>query len=262
MNAKRLCLVVAVAFAFATAVSAAPKKLVLLGQGPDGHKPGTHEYLPGLQILKRLLDRVPDLEVSIVDAKGAWSEGPKVVGKADGVVLFLAEGAKWMQASPRRHAAFVKFASRKGALAGLHWAIGTRPAKNIDGFVRLLGACHGGPDRKYKVVTAKVEVQKHPITSGIRDFKIREEFYYNLKRAKPEVITPLLKVKIGGKLETVCWAWKRPDGGRSFGFSGLHFHDNWQRPEYRRLIVQGVLWTLKLPIPEKGVDVRLESKTD
>ena len=36
---------------------------------------------------------------------------------------------------------------------------------------------------------------------------------------------------------------------RSFGFSGLHFHDNWRLPEYRRLVAQGVLWSLKLPIP-------------
>ena len=50
---------------------------------------------------------------------------------------------------------------------------------------------------------------------------------------------------------------ERSDGGRSFGFSGLHFHENWQLPEYRRLVTQGVLWTLDLPIPIGGVDVNL-----
>jgi hypothetical protein len=58
----------------------------------------------------------------------------------------------------------------------------------------------------------------------------------------------------------VAWAWQRPDGGRSFGFTGLHFHDNWQLSEYRRLVVQGVLWSLKLPIPSSGVDVAIESR--
>jgi hypothetical protein len=71
-------------------------------------------------------------------------------------------------------------------------------------------------------------------------------------------VKPLLRVPIDGKDQTVAWAWERPDGGRSFGFSGLHFHDNWKLPEYRRLVAQGVLWTLKLPVPKDGlaVDVR------
>jgi hypothetical protein len=53
----------------------------------------------------------------------------------------------------------------------------------------------------------------------------------------------------------VAWCWERPDRGRSFGFSGLHFHDNWRLTEYRRLVAQGVLWTLKKPIPKEGLPV-------
>src|SRR5437764_1062788 len=56
------------------------------------------------------------------------------------------------------------------------------------------------------------------------------------------------------------WTWERPDGGRSFGFSGMHYHDNWRLIEYRRLIAQSVLWTLKLPIPKEGLPVRVEDK--
>lgn len=36
-----------------------------------------------------------------------------------------------------------------------------------------------------------------------------------------------------------------------------HFHDNWKRDEYRRLVAQGVLWVTKQPIPEKGLPVEL-----
>ena len=71
----------------------------------------------------------------------------------------------------------------------------------------------------------------------MKDFRIREEFYYKLKFINAQkTIKPILKTKIDGQLETVSWAWQRPDGGRSFGFSGGHFHDNWSRVEYRRLI--------------------------
>jgi hypothetical protein len=70
----------------------------------------------------------------------------------------------------------------------------------------------------------------------------------------------LLTVPIDGRREMVCWAWQRPDGGRSFGFSGLHFHENWARIEYRRLVVQGVLWTLQMPIPANGLAVEITAE--
>ena len=69
----------------------------------------------------------------------------------------------------------------------------------------------------------------------------------------------MLRAKIDGTDEIVSCAWERPDGGRSFGFTGLHFHENWRRVAYRRLVAQGVLWTLKLPVPNAGLPVRLSA---
>src|SRR5262249_9777239 len=152
--------------------------------------------------------------------------------------------------------ALEKLAARKGALVGLHWAIGTREAKHIEGCVRLLGGCHGGPTRKYQVLTAEAKVAdpKHPVAAGLQAFRVRDEIYYRLHFAQPEgSIKPVLRVPVDGQDETVAWTWERPDGGRSFGFSGLHFHDNWDLPEYRRLVAQGVLWSLRLPVPAGGL---------
>jgi type 1 glutamine amidotransferase len=129
--------------------------------------------------------------------------------------------------------------------------------------VNLVGGCHGGPDRKYKILQADVTVAdaKHPIANGIKGFGVRDEFYYQLKFVKPEgTVKPVLQVAIDGKNETVAWSWERPDGGRSFGFSGLHYHDNWRLTEYRRLVAQAVLWTLQLPIPENGLPVAVTDK--
>ena len=55
----------------------------------------------------------------------------------------------------------------------------------------------------------------------------------------------------------MAWAWERPDGGRSFGFSGLHFHEHWKRVEYRRIAAQGTLWAAKVPVPAEGLRVEL-----
>ena len=261
MHCWRVLVLLVVALLGSSSPADAPKKkLLLLGQGPDGHPPETHEYLAGMRVLTKCLAAVPGLEVTTVRADGKWPEGPELLERADGVVLFLAEGAKWVAADPKRQAAFEKLAKRGGGLAALHWAIGTREAGPIDGFLKLLGGCHGGPDRKYKVVEEEAVVAdpKHPITAGVGNFRVKDEFYYRLKFVQPSgSVRPVLRVKLDGQPETVAWSWERPDGGRSFGFSGLHFHHNWRLAEYRRLAAQGVLWTLKLPVPEKGLAVEV-----
>jgi type 1 glutamine amidotransferase len=238
----------------------AKKKVLLVGQGPDGHPATTHEYMAGLHILAKCLARVPELEVTIVKADAPWKEGPELIERSDGVVLFLAEGAKWVQADPQRYKALQKVARQGGGIVGLHWAIGTRDAQPIDDFLQLLGGCHGGPDRKYLVLATEVHVAdpRHPIATGIDHFRVKDEFYYKLKFVKsPSPVQPVLQATIEGNRETVAWAWERPDGGRTFGFSGLHFHENWRLPEYRRLTAQAVLWTLQLPIPKAGLPVEV-----
>ena len=87
---------------------------------------------------------------------------------------------------------------------------------------------------------------KHPITTGINDFTVKEEFYYKLKLPKGDhAVKPVLLAEIDGGKEMVAWSWERPDGGRSFGFTGLHFHENWKNENYQKLVVQGVLWSVK-----------------
>jgi hypothetical protein len=243
--------------------SARPPRVLLLGQSPDRHPWSTHEYADGLRILQSCLQRVDRVQVITSVADPPWAEGPDLIDGADGIVIFLAEGAKWLGEDRARAAAFERFAARGGALVCLHWAMGCREAQPIDRFVKLFGGCHGGPERKYRVakVRATPSAPDHPVCRGIAAFDVDDEFYYRLKFAKPtgtaHAVVPLLTVSIDQKPETVAWAWERADGGRSFGFSGLHFHRNWELPEYRRLVVQGVLWTLKRPLPPAGIDVRI-----
>lgn len=234
------------------------RRLLLLAQGPDGHPATTHEYAAGLRVVQKCLGRIDGIDALLVRADEPWKEGAEAIDKADGVVLFLSEGAKWIHNDEARLAALQRLAKRGGGLSTLHWGMGTREAQNIENFVQLFGGCHGGPDRKYKVVTAQTEIAdpKHPIMTAVASVKLEEEYYYRLKFAQPEgTITPLLRVPIDGESHTVAWAWERTDKGRSFGFSGLHFHRNWQETAYRRMVTQGILWTLKLPIPEAGVNV-------
>lgn len=235
-----------------------PKKLLLLGQGPDGHPPATHEYLAGLKVLQACLDRTPEIEATLERADEPWEAGPAKLAEADGAVIFLSEGAKWAQADPRRLDALARLAAKGGGFVALHWGMGTKDAGPIESYLKLLGGCHGGPDRRYAIVeeTLRPAEPRHPIATALEPLQVRDEFYYRLKFAPaPAVVEPVMTVPIEGRDETVAWAWQRADGGRSAGFSGLHFHENWRQPTYRRLVVQSVLWSLKLPIPLTGANV-------
>jgi hypothetical protein len=237
-----------------TPTQSAEKTLLLIGQKPDGHPAGTHEYLAAQRIVAQLLKDVPGLKTEIVEANEPWSEGPERLANVDGAFLFVSEGAKWLSADPRRYEAFTQLAQRKGGLTAIHWGIGTKDAKNIEPYTRLLGASHGGPDRKYTFFeTIDVSfANDHPVTSGLAPLTVGEEFYYQLKTADAAAgrITPLVTIATADGRQTVGWAFDRTDGGRSFGFTGLHFHKNWQRPEYRRLIAQGILWTMNIAPPK------------
>jgi hypothetical protein len=247
--------------AAAVAEDAKPKRLLLLAQRPDGHPKGTHEYVAGQTILDQCLSSVPNLDRSVVRCDGDWPDGPEVLAQADGVVLFVSEGARWVSSNPARRAAFAELAKRGGALSVLHWGMGTKPAEHIEPFVGLFGACHGGPDRKYKFLETGVQIATpdHPTVKGLADFRIEEEFYYQLKTEPEAKLVSLLTAEIDGERPMVSWAWERPDGGRSFGFSGCHYHKNWERPEYRRFIAQAVLWTLKIDPPAEGFPAEVKA---
>lgn len=263
----RICLACLVLTALSPALAAdppaRPQRVLLCSQQPDGHPKTTHEYAAGLRILKHLLDRQPGLEVRIAQADSPWADGPLLLESADAAVLFLSEGARWVSEDPARLAAFQELARRKGGLVCIHWAMGTRTAEPIPAFVSLFGGCHGGPDRKYKFLQTDLRpaAKPHPITAGVPPIHVDDEFYYRLKfPADRTGWSSVLEAEIEGSWETVGWAWQRPDGGRSLGFSGLHRHANWSETAYRRSIVQGVLWSLGRDIPPAGVEVPLESE--
>ncbi|MGC1276085.1 MAG: ThuA domain-containing protein [Planctomycetaceae bacterium] len=238
-----------------------PVRLLLISQGPDGHPWNTHEFRAGVRILSRMLADAPNLNVTTIDAGERPQDIPAQVDASDGVVLFVSEGAKWVGSDPQRLAAFRRLVDRQGGVTALHWAVGAKDAKFIETGRSLWGGVHGGPDRKYvvdrKTITPNAE---HPITAGLEPLTIRDEWYYWLKFASEGTITPLWTTTIDEEPQTVSWAWERPDRGRSFGFVGLHFHENWGEEAYRRFITRGVLWTVGLEEPKAGLPLEFERK--
>ena len=243
-------------FGGASAASDGPKRVLLLSQKRD-HPPQTHEYHSGVHVLRKCLESTPGLELTTHCADEPWPEGPDLIRQCDAIVLYLGEGGKWAQTDKKRWAAIQALAARGGGIVALHWAIGAKDDKYVPQYVNLLGGMHGGADRKYAFVETDVNViaPQHPLMAGVELTRLKDEFYYRLKFAKQGTVTPLLSAMLDGQAETVAWAYERPDGGRSFGFSGMHYHDNWRLTACRRMAAQGVLWTLRLPVPERGLAV-------
>ena len=50
---------------------------------------------------------------------------------------------------------------------------------------------------------------------------------------------------------------ERPDGGRGFGFTGGHFHVNWGNDDFRKTILNTLVWVSKAEIPESGVSSKV-----
>lgn len=248
--------------ALSVAQAEPPRQVLLLGVKRD-HPKGRHHYHAGLRVLAKCLESVPGLKTELVAADEPWPQGPELLQKADGVVLYLGEGAKWLRATPERTAAMQELARRGGGIVALHAGIMTKDAQYIEPFRTLVGACHGGPDRRYVFLDQadlRVADHGHPICEGLSDLRIQDEFYFRLKFASQGTLRPILQVPIEDQLETVAWAYDRPDGGRSFGFSGADPHANWQQVGYRRLVAQAVLWTMKLPVPKGGMPVEVTAE--
>ena len=60
-------------------------------------------------------------------------------------------------------------------------------------------------------------------------------------------------VDAAGRDETMMWVFERPDGGRGFGFTGGHRHVNWGNENFRKVVLNALLWLAKADVPKDGV---------
>jgi hypothetical protein len=57
-----------------------------------------------------------------------------------------------------------------------------------------------------------------------------------------------------GRDETMMWVIERKDGGRGCGFTGGHTHRNWLEPNFRKVVLNALVWLCKLEVPKDGVN--------
>lgn len=242
----------------------AATKIVLLAGAPS-NRPGQHEYFAGCALLMNWLKSVPGVAPVMV-AEG-WPKDESILDDARAVLLFMDGGAKLPFLEPARLARLRALADAGTGLAVLHQAVDCPPELAGD-FKNWFGAvfqsdigCRGHWDVRFEAIP------NHDITRGLVPFELpKDGWLYNLHFANSGV-TPLLTCQMpdssrktadakahSGREEVVAWAYERPNGGRSFGFTGCDLHANWAEANQRRLLLNALLWTARLPVPAHGID--------
>jgi type 1 glutamine amidotransferase len=243
-------------------------KIVLVAGRPS-HGPGEHEFFAGCAVLMKLLKQTPG--VFPVMAKDGWPKNPKTFEGARAVVFFMDGGGGHPIIQKDHREVVQKLIDQGVGFVNLHYAV-EYPKAQSEHILNWLGGYYetGFSTNPHWKAEFKA-LPEHPITRGVHPFSIQDEWYFNI-RFSPALqgVTPILKAippdekrntpaarEHPGREEIVAWAFERKDG-RSFGFTGGHFHRNWGDENFRRLVVNAILWSAKVEVPKDGAKVEID----
>lgn len=238
---------------FAIAEDAATK-ILLCYTKPD-HPYASHMYEFECRLLAKCLKQTEGVETVIVQ------DWPEDEATFDGVktIVYYSRPAGDIVLHPQHRDKFKQLMKDGVGLVCIHWATGSNDA-NAPDWTAALGGWFNRPPCGLKTTTSKLTQAnaEHPVCRGWKDYDLRDEFYLDLRFH--EDTQPLMTVEVNDKQQVVGWAIERKDegGGRSFGTTLGHFHENFAIESFRRAIVNGILWTAHVEVPESGAPVALE----
>lgn len=265
-------------------VIADPKAVkVVLIAGRKSHGQGEHEHFAGTWLLQQALMQNG---INAVMARDGWPKDEKIFEGTKAIMFYCDGGAGHPLIAKdggeqKRLALVQKYLKQGAGFACYHYGV-EFPKNDGPSVLPMLG----GYFEPYWSVNPHwlagfKELPKHPITNGVKPFTIQDEWYYHM-RFQPDMkgVTPILTAvppdgtrgKEGpdqphggnqyvrarkGQPEHMAWAYEREDGGRAFGFTGAHFHRNWGDENFRRLVVNSLLWVAKVEVPAAGAKTEL-----
>ncbi len=254
--------------------SQAGKKIAFIA-GKMSHGYGAHEHYAGCALLARHLEQaVPNVECTVF--KHAWPDDPSALDGFDCIVIY-ADGGAGHPAIPHLDQ-LERLAARGVGLVCLHYAVEVPKGEVGDRFLPLLGGyfeTHWSVNPHW---VAKFEAfPDHPISRGVRPFHLQDEWYFHMRfPAEMLGVTPILsavpppetmsrpdgphsgnphaRAAVEKKIpQHVAWATERAGGGRSFGFTGGHDHWNWGHSEFRKIVLNAILWCAGGEVPADGI---------
>lgn len=250
-------------------------KTVVFVAGKASHGYGEHEHRAGCLLLAKALEAgMPGYRAKVVTE--GWPDDENVFQDADAVVIYC-DGAGGHVALPHRETVEALMARGVG-LACLHFAVEVPAGPPGDDFLNWLGGYFELGWSVNPHWTARFDpLPEHPVTRGVEPFAINDEWYYHMRfRPGMEGVTPILssvpteatltrpdgprsgnpevrRAVAAGEPQHVAWAYERPGGGRSFGFTGGHVHWNWGDDDFRKVVLNAIVWIAGGDVPEDGV---------
>ncbi len=264
------------AAAFLTlSASAADKKIVLIA-GKASHGPGEHEFRAGCLLLQKCLRGVPGITVDVCD--NGWPQDNSKLDGAAAVVLY-ADGGGGHPFFQGDHAQVIERLAREGVGLGfMHYAVEVPKGAASDKMWEWIGGYYEDHYSCNPMWAPSYQTfPNHPIARGVQPFSLKDEWYFNM-RWRPDtngltyilVDRPSDAVRDGpyvwpsgpyphiqaakGRPEAMMWAFERPGGGRGFGWTGGHHHQNWADNNYRKVVLNAILWLAKVEVPPNGVE--------
>jgi hypothetical protein len=271
-------------------VRAADKRIVLIAGRPS-HPAGMHEFRAGCLLFQKALTGFPGVKVEVYDmgwpakmVDGARVDDSAALDGADAILIF-SDGGKGHPAIQGERSKVIDALAAKGAGLGFaHYGVEVPAGAAGETMQRWMGGyyeTYWSVNPMWKPAFEKFPT--HPITRGVKPFATHDEWYFKMRWTPDEAaqkrITPLLtatpsdEVRKGpyvsprgpydhiiadsGKVETMMWTFERPDGGRSFGFTGGHTHAHWGDVNQRRIMLNALLWMAKVDVPAQGVEDKI-----
>jgi hypothetical protein len=267
------------------------KKLVIIA-GKPSHPPRMHEFNAGVQLLHACLKDIPDLETHFI--LNGWPQDTQVFDGANAVVFYTDGGAKHeaVQEEGKRLALIDEWVQKGVGIGCMHYGVEVVPDQAGKQFKRWIGGHYENMFSCNPIWEPSFAYfPDHPISRGVKPFTIQDEWYFNMrfvadlpgnKPAEAEgmkfipilVASPSDDVRDGpyvypkgpykhiqantDRAEAMMWAVERADGGKGFGFTGGHFHDNWTNDSFRKVVLNALVWVSGAEVPVAGVDSKLE----
>ncbi len=255
------------------------KKIVFIAGPKDHGGAGAHEYQKDLLLLKKCLDDSPGVKGITTQFYVAGRQ--KDVGQLDAAATIVIHSSgdrleKETHAIFPNHnakdpdstysAADEKYIQRLDGLMKqgvgmvvLHYSLIVENPRGGAYLLDWIGGYHRSGQSRVKIDRGEARPAKpgHPILRGVRPWTTDHEYYFNQYfRENDQRFVPLLTSMLPSddpQRHVIAWAVEREGGGRGFAFTGGHYHRNMRVADYRRLLLNAILWTAKVPIPPEGV---------
>ncbi|MGQ0634543.1 MAG: PQQ-dependent sugar dehydrogenase [Planctomycetaceae bacterium] len=239
------------------AADEARRRRVLLIPTKYDHANATHMYVDVCRLLAACLNETDGIEAT-VSPELDWPANPELLRDVNAIVFYSRPAGDILLAPTRRQQA-EELLKRGVGFTAIHWATGADLNVGAE-YEEILGGWFNFAHSGLNVSTRPLiqALPGHPICRGWKSWDLRDEFYLNLKFS-PRAL-PVLTVNFDGKDQTVGWVLERKGGGRSFGCTLGHFHDNYYIPEFRKLLINGILWTAGVDLPEDGAPIEIDRR--